>query len=99
MRVWWPVILILTAACAAPAQPAPGVASAPGGPAPTAALEGILKDFSPAPAGPSPTAEVVLKNYGPAPELTNAVWLNVEAPLRLADLRGRVVLIDMWTFG
>ena len=40
-----------------------------------------------------------LPDLGPAPELTNDTWLNVDAPLRLADLRGKVVLIDMWTFG
>lgn len=48
---------------------------------------------------PAAASEVPLKNYGPAPELANEVWLNVDQPLRLADLRGRVVLIDMWTFG
>ncbi|MFZ5909398.1 MAG: hypothetical protein ACOYYU_05225 [Chloroflexota bacterium] len=40
-----------------------------------------------------------LPDLGPAPELTNDTWLNVDAPLRLANLRGKVVLIDMWTFG
>ena len=35
----------------------------------------------------------------PAPELENEVWLNTDQPLRLADLRGQVVLLDMWTFG
>jgi thiol-disulfide isomerase/thioredoxin len=40
-----------------------------------------------------------LPDLGPAPELTNETWLNVDAPLRLADLRGKVVIIDMWTFG
>ncbi|PWB75998.1 MAG: hypothetical protein C3F07_04055 [Anaerolineales bacterium] len=40
-----------------------------------------------------------LPDLGPAPELTNDTWLNVDAPLRLADLKGKVVLIDMWTFG
>jgi hypothetical protein len=40
-----------------------------------------------------------LPDLGAAPELTNDTWLNVDSPLRLADLRGKVVLIDMWTFG
>ena len=40
-----------------------------------------------------------LPDLGEAPELNNAVWLNTDRPLRLADLRGRVALIDMWTFG
>ena len=40
-----------------------------------------------------------LPDLGPAPELTNDIWMNVDSPLRLADLRGKVVLIDMWTFG
>lgn len=40
-----------------------------------------------------------LPDLGPAPELANETWLNVDSPLRLADLRGKVVAIDMWTFG
>jgi thiol-disulfide isomerase/thioredoxin len=40
-----------------------------------------------------------LPDLGPAPELTNETWLNVEGPLRLVDLSGRVVLLEMWTFG
>lgn len=40
-----------------------------------------------------------LPDLGPAPELSNDTWLNVDSPLRLADLRGKVVAIDMWTFG
>ena len=39
-----------------------------------------------------------LPGLGEAPELRNDVWLNSE-PLRLAGLRGQVVLLDMWTFG
>ncbi len=34
----------------------------------------------------------------PAPELGRGPWLN-SRPLRMADLRGRVVLVKMWTFG
>jgi thiol-disulfide isomerase/thioredoxin len=41
----------------------------------------------------------ILPDLGPAPELTNETWLNVDAPLRLADLRGKVVIVEMWTFG
>ena len=40
-----------------------------------------------------------LPDLGPAPELTNTTWLNVDSPLRLADLRGKVVALEMWTFG
>lgn len=43
--------------------------------------------------------EVELQNFGPAPELADTVWLNTDAALRLAGLRGKVTLIDFWTFG
>lgn len=33
-----------------------------------------------------------------APDLANGEWINSE-PLKLKDLRGRVVLIEFWTFG
>ena len=46
--------------------------------------------------GPPP---VSLSDLGQAPELTNDIWLNTERPLRLEDLRGNVVLLEMWTFG
>jgi thiol-disulfide isomerase/thioredoxin len=39
-----------------------------------------------------------LLDRGPAPELTNQTWLNTPTPLRLANLRGKVVLLEMWTF-
>jgi thiol-disulfide isomerase/thioredoxin len=43
-------------------------------------------------------AKIELKDLGAAPELKNEVWLNTDQPLRLADLRGKVVLLNMWTF-
>ncbi len=34
----------------------------------------------------------------PAPELANDSWLNTDHPLRLKQLRGRVVLLNFWVF-
>jgi hypothetical protein len=34
----------------------------------------------------------------PAPEITGGPWIN-SAPLTLAGLRGRVVLVEFWTYG
>ena len=39
-----------------------------------------------------------LPNHGPAPEIQNEVFLNSEA-LSLAGLRGKVVIVDFWTYG
>ena len=46
---------------------------------------------------PEPGLELPI--LGVAPELTNDVWLNTESPIRLANLKGKVVLLDFWTFG
>jgi hypothetical protein len=46
-----------------------------------------------------PASASSLPDLGSAPELTNETWLNVDEPLRLTDLRGKVIAIDMWTFG
>jgi hypothetical protein len=34
----------------------------------------------------------------PAPELGTGPWIN-SAPLTMAGLRGRVVLVEFWTYG
>jgi hypothetical protein len=51
----------------------------------------------------SPTATthstLVLPDLGPAPDITNEIWLNTERPLNLDALRGQVVLVEFWTFG
>lgn len=44
---------------------------------------------------------VPLQEYGPAPEFTNTEdWFNTpgDKPLSLTSLRGRVVLVDFWTY-
>ena len=55
----------------------------------------------------APVALVALLGWGPmvysgggipAPEIIGQTWLNA-APTRLADLKGKVVLIEFWTFG
>lgn len=51
---------------------------------------------------PAPTATVQLHglpNMGEAPEIENEVWVNADAPVTLASQRGKVVLLEFWTFG
>jgi MarR-like DNA-binding transcriptional regulator SgrR of sgrS sRNA len=40
-----------------------------------------------------------LPDLGPAPDITNEVWLNSDTALNLEAVRGRVVLLEFWTFG
>ncbi len=72
---------------------------------PTVEAEATTEDVAQAKANtnPGPSEEQLqllagLNNYGPAPALHNDVWLNSE-PLTLADLRGKVVMVEFWTFG
>jgi thiol-disulfide isomerase/thioredoxin len=85
----WALVCVLLAACATGGQnvtgePTPVTNDDSGGTKAEAAME---------------VSATQLKDLGPAPELTNEVWLNTDQPLRLANLRGKVVLLDMWTFG
>ena len=50
----------------------------------------------------SPTPELIKADYpnlGLAPEIENEVWVNTDVPVTLASQRGKVVLVEFWTFG
>ncbi|MCB9133906.1 MAG: redoxin domain-containing protein [Anaerolineales bacterium] len=91
MRKWFLIpLLLLLAGCAGASATSPGDVAA----LPKATSQPILSS-DPIQVEPA----VNLPNLGPAPELQNDIWLNTPEPLRLASLRGKVVLLDMWTFG
>ena len=92
----WTILMLTTVvlgACAGPiGLPNTPIASAP-------SREPSSSDRAAPTATASSALRADLPDLGAAPELNNEVWLNTDRPLRLADLRGKVVLIDMWTFG
>jgi hypothetical protein len=45
-----------------------------------------------------PAAAQALRIGAPAPEVAGDRWIN-SAPLTMQGLRGRVVLVEFWTFG
>ena len=46
----------------------------------------------------SSAAGITLRVGTPAPEISGAPWIN-SPPLTMAGLRGRVVLVEFWTYG
>lgn len=40
-----------------------------------------------------------LPDLGEAPEILNETWVNTDTPVTLAASRGKVVLLEFWTFG
>ena len=53
---------------------------------------------APAPIYPAPVVNSSLPNLGPAPKFVNlGGWINSE-PLALSSLKGKVVMVDFWTY-
>jgi DNA-binding beta-propeller fold protein YncE len=51
-------------------------------------------------AGPSTTSGRSYAGTDPAPEFPDGLdWINADGPLSIAELRGKVVLLDFWTYG
>jgi len=46
----------------------------------------------------SPQQGSAMTSGKPAPEITGEQWLNSK-PLSIAGLKGRVVLVEFWTYG
>jgi hypothetical protein len=92
---------VVLGACAGSIGPQPNPPGSPPPREPTAAdrVELTAADASPIAPTNAPGLRADLPDLGAAPELTTEVWLNTDRPLRLSDLRGKVVLLDMWTFG
>jgi thiol-disulfide isomerase/thioredoxin len=86
------LILVVLAAC----TPAVGDLTNP--PAATSSdLESNVPD--PTDESPAPT-ERSFAGSSPAPEFPDGLdWLNTDQPLSIADLRGKLVLLDFWTYG
>jgi thiol-disulfide isomerase/thioredoxin len=100
----WLTLLLTTfvlGACAAPIglPPVPIESTPPPDPAQAARTDPTTTAVSRIEPTTSPGFHASLPDLGAAPELHNEVWLNTDRPLRLADLQGKVVLLDMWTFG
>ena len=104
------IFLLLVSGCAgasappAPATQAPQPTTArveaatapPAEPAPTQAMPSP----TPPPAAQAPPPTPTRRPTGPlAPAIASDVWLNTNGPLAWDSLRGKVVMVEFWTFG
>ena len=94
----YPLICFLLLACQGDGQPPPTATAVPP----------LVKIDNSAPLGIASNQGVGLADTAidtdtyaeSAPEFpTNLEWLNIDRPLSLAELRGKLVLLDFWTYG
>ncbi len=86
-------LVILLAACSATSTPSSDT---------TSLVETSATTNTPNVDGNSTTTAAAQSYAGtsPAPEFPGGLdWLNTDVPLTLAELRGKVVLLDFWTYG
>jgi len=81
------LLVLLTVACTAPAAEEASV--------------GEVEVIASGTIVPPTRGDIVvdLPDLGAAPEFKNEVWLNSDGPVTLASQRGKVVLLEFWTFG
>lgn len=100
----WPVTALLLAGCV---FPPPTPAAAPPLPAQANNAAPVLiptntpsSEQNAAPALTPAQQQLLagLPALGAAPELQNELWFN-SAPLQLSALRGKVVMVEFWTYG
>lgn len=100
----WPVTALLLAACVFP-PPVP-TAAPPLPPQANSTAPVLIPTNTPSSAQNAETALTLaqqqllasLPALGAAPELQNETWFNSD-PLQLSALRGKVVMVEFWTYG
>jgi hypothetical protein len=75
-----------------------GLASAMSEPKPEIRADSIETASEPVAESRSELAHT-LPDLGLAPDFNNQVWINTDTPLSLERLRGKVVLVEFWTYG
>ena len=55
--------------------------------------------FNPSESNTYMTVKSNLPDLGPAADFNGTSWINTDVPLTLASLRGKVILVEFWTFG
>jgi len=100
----WPVTALLLAGCV---FPPPTPVAAPPLPIEAKSAAPVLIPTNTPSSGQSDATTLTpeqqellarLPALGAAPELQNEIWFN-SAPLQLSALRGKVVMVEFWTYG